>query len=661
MSLIDDNFKKYLPSLSKKFSLKNFQKKVIENVILKKQNTLSVMQTGGGKSLIYWLSGLSFEGITIVISPLIALIDEQAEKLENLGFEVLKIHASMAINKQNKQLKNFYEKKLNPDFIFVSPERLATDGLFEYSIKSRQNDIKLFVIDEIHCISQWGFSFRPFYKRIPVFLDKVFQNKKPIVLGLTATINPKELADISNEFNIIQNNILKDQLLMRNEIELIVNKISNEDDKEDRLFDLLEIHKNEKVLVYLYRKYNKRGTDDLMNKANEKGFKSINFHGDMSSKERQEIITKYKNNEINIIFATNAFGMGIDIPDIRVVIHFMIPESVEQYYQEIGRSARDGKSARAYLFYSNKNIQVKRTHFIDKSFPTIEKIIEVHKKITNNELGLKTLFYFDDEEIQKSLPYLLENQIIKIQTKGFSNLKRISDIKNIDIETIYNSTKTKNVITTLKKNKIFADKLFNKIYKSYFENEIKVEKFDKCLIVENLYKELSEEQIFKIQQNLEKKQQYKHELLDYFVYLLDNYTNSKELHQEIGLYLGVNKFDLNKIYTTQKGDLVRSKSEIIIANMLYTSKVSYEYEKEIIIDNQKLLPDFTIEFGGQTYFWEHLGLIGVESYDKHWIKKKNIYDKNYKNQLIVTYESSNLTDNVNYEIEKIGEQVPFKE
>ena len=116
-----------------------------------------------------------------------------------------------------------------------------------------------------------------------------------------------------------------------------------------------------------------------------------------------------------------------------------------------------------------------------------------------------------------------------------------------------------------------------------------------------------------------------------------------------------------KIYTTQKGDLVRSKSEIIIANMLYTSKVSYEYEKEIIIDNQKLLPDFTIEFGGQTYFWEHLGLIGVESYDKHWIKKKNIYDKNYKNQLIVTYESSNLTDNVNYEIEKIGEQVPFKE
>jgi len=653
MSLIDNYFKRYIPSLAKEFSLKDFQKKVINNLVVKKQNTLAVMQTGGGKSLIYWLSGLSLEGITVVISPLIALIDEQAEKLEDLGFKVLKIHASMSINKQNKQLKELYGKTLNPNFIFVSPERLATDGLFEYCIRARKDDIKLFVIDEIHCISQWGFNFRPFYKRIPIFLDKVFQDDKPIILGLTATINPKELAEISKEFDISQENILKDKLLMRNEIELIINKISSEDNKEDRLFDLLEIHKNEKVLVYLYRKYNKRGTEDLMNKANSKGFKTLNFHGDMSSNERQEIISKFKNNEVDVIFATNAFGMGIDIPNIRVVIHFMIPESIEQYYQEIGRSARDGKSARAYLFYSNKNVQVKRTHFIDKSFPSIEKIIKVHKKITNNALGLKTLFYFDDEEIQKALPYLLSNQIVKIQTKGFSNLKRVLDIQNKDIESIYNSTKTKNVIRIIKRNNLSADELFNKIYKAYFDGEIKIEKFDKCLIIENFYEELSNEQILEIEKDLKKKQKYKHELLDYFIYLLDNYTSSKELHQEIGVYLGVDKFDLNKIYTTQKGDLVRSKSEIIIANMLYTSNIKYEYEKEVFIDNNKLLPDFTIELDGQIYYWEHLGLIGVENYDKHWIKKKKIYDNCCKNQLIVTYESTNLTDNVNNQIDRI--------
>lgn len=653
MSLIDEKFNQYFPVLSKEFSLKKFQKKVVENIALKNEDTLSVMQTGGGKSLIYWLSGVTLEGITIVISPLIALIDEQAEKLEALGFNVLKIHASMSATKQNKLLKSLYNKEISPDFIFVSPERLATDGLFEFCIEKRKDDIKLFVIDEIHCISQWGFSFRPFYKRIPTFLDKVFQDSKPLILGLTATINPKELSDISREFNILQKNILADKLLMRNEIELIVNKISTEDDKEQRLWDLLKIHKGDKVLVYLYRKYNKRGTEDLMQQAISKGIKAINFHGDMSSSERQEIITKYKNDEIDLIFATNAFGMGIDIPDIRVVIHFMLPESVEQYYQEIGRAARDGKSARAYLFYSNKNIQVKRTHFIDKSFPTIEKIIEVHKKITNNLLGLKTMTYFDDEEIQKCLPYLLDSDVIKIEVKGFRNLKRICNIKDKEIDRLYRSTKTKNTIKTIQQNNLTANELIIKIYTAYIQEKIQIDKFDKCLIVNNLYEELTEDKLKQIQDDISKKQESKHDLFNYFVFILDNYTNSKELHQEIGIYLGVPRFDLNKIYTTQKGDLVRSKSEVIIANMLYTSNIDYEYEKEIIKNGKKILPDFTVYYDNKIFYWEHLGLIGVESYDNNWIKKKVVYDEYFSDQLIVTYENPLLTDAISDKIDVI--------
>ncbi len=653
MSLIDKKFTCFFPTLAMEFSLKNFQKKVIENIVLKKKNTLSVMQTGGGKSLIYWLSGVSLEGITIVISPLISLIDEQAEKLERLGFNVLKIHASMSATKQNKLLKSLSNKKINPDFIFVSPERLATDGLFEFCIEKRKEDIKLFVIDEIHCISQWGFSFRPFYKRIPAFLDKVFNNNKPLILGLTATINPKELTDISHEFNIHQKNILKDKLLMRNEIELIVNKISSEDEKEHRLWDILKIHKGDKTLVYLYRKYNKRGTEDLMQQAISKGYKAINFHGDMSSVERQKIITKYKNDEIDLIFATNAFGMGIDIPDIRVVIHFMIPESVEQYYQEIGRAARDGKSSRAYLFYSNKNIQVKRSHFIDKSFPTIDKIIEVHRKITNNELGLKTMTFFDDDEIQKCIPYLLDSDVIRIETKGFSNLKRISSIKNKELEKFYNSTKTKNIIKTIQRNDFTASEIIEKIYTAYIEEEIEIEKFDKCLIVKNLCEELTEDKLKLIQNDISVKQKNKHDLLNYFVFLLDNYTNSKELHQEIGLYLGVSRFNLNKIYTTQKGDLVRSKSEVIIANMLYTSNIDYEYEKKLVKNDKSILPDFTIYHNNQTLYWEHLGLIGIESYDNDWLKKKELYDKYYSDQLIITYESPLLTDAVSDKIDVI--------
>lgn len=124
----------------------------------------------------------------------------------------------------------------------------------------------------------------------------------------------------------------------------------------------------------------------------------------MTATERQEVITKYKDNEINLIFAMNAFGMGIDIPDIRVVIHYMIPESVEQYYQEVGRAARDKVVANAYLLFSNKNVDVKRKYFIDGSFPDEDKIIRVYKKIADQGVGLRTLPYFEDEEIQLCLP-----------------------------------------------------------------------------------------------------------------------------------------------------------------------------------------------------------------------------------------------------------------
>lgn len=646
---IDNRFKKYFPNLANKYELYEFQKKVINNIV-EEGNTLCIMPTGGGKSLTYWMSGMMLGGITIVISPLIALIDEQTEKIREQGIEVLTVHGDINAATQLKLLKDFANKKLNPKFIFASPEKIATDGLFEYCISKRKDDITMFAIDEVHCVSQWGTNFRPFYRHIPNFIEKIFGvSNKPKVLALTATLNPKEVIDICNEFEIDKSNIVKDNLLMRSEITLKILKFSKEDEKDSKLDDLLQIHKNEKTLVYVYRKKGERGVEGLCDRSIEKGHKAMYFHGDMKAKDRKQIIDKYKNDEIDVIFATNAFGMGIDIPDIRNVIHFMIPESVEQYYQEVGRAARDGNCANAYLLYTNKNIDVKRKHFINASFPSEEQLLKSFEMITKNKEGISTLPYFDEsEEVQTSFSYFVNEKIIDIKGKGFSDFKFIEETDDSYLNKIINATKTKNIITTIKKTGESVEEILNNTYRSIVNEDIKLSKkgLDKRLIIDTKQSQISDGNMKNIHENINNKRQYKHELLDYLVYLIDSNNYSNELHQEIGRYLGVDKHSLGKIYKTSKGDFVRSKSEVIISNLLHSHGVSYEYESKLYYNNGKWIePDFTISLpDGNKIYWEHVGMLGVESYDNRWIEKKEIYEKYYSGMLRVTYEGANIID-----------------
>lgn len=654
---IDKIFNEKFPDLAKEFSLSDIQKLTVSNII-NGNNTLCIMPTGGGKSLIYWLSGLSLKGITIVISPLIALIDEQAQKINEQGYEVLTIHGGMSANQQVNTLKKFSNREINPDFIFVSPERISMDGLFEYVIKQRKDEIKLIAIDEVHCVSQWGTSFRPFYKRIPIFLDEIYgkQDWEPRILALTATLNSKEISEICTEFKIEKNNIITSDMLMRTEISLKVLKFNDENEKEGKFWDILRLHKGEKTLVYIYRKLHKRGVEDLAEEALKIGLKAIAFHGDMSSRERQDIISKYKNNEIDIVFATNAFGMGIDIPDIEVVIHFMAPESVEQYYQEVGRSARNIDSANAYLLYTDKNIQVKRTHFINRSFPTIDELKDCYNKITNNKRGLKTVQYYSDEQIQKCLPYFLDNNLLKIKSKGFSNLKMLSDIQSKELERIFNSTKAKSMIRTIKNTGKDAQEIVELIYSSVIDDRVKLIKgFDKCLIIEAMEEEIPTSTAEDINRYISERKDYKNNLLDYLVYLLDDNNSSMELHQEIGFYLGVPKFKLNLIHSTLKGDMVRSKSEVIIANLLFQNNIKYEYEEPLYYSKNKLIsPDFTIYLSNdKKMYWEHLGMIGVENYDIRWLEKLDVYENYFPGMLIKTYEGGAITDSTMNIINKI--------
>lgn len=652
-------FKDNFPSLASKYTLKPFQEKVINHVV-NNGSTLVVMPTGGGKSLIYWVAAKALKGTCLVVSPLIALIDEQAEKLKNENCSVLAIHSGMGSSEQMKQLKSFARGESNPDFIFASPERMATDGFFEYCISLQKHKIKLVVIDEIHCISQWGFDFRPFYKHIPTFLDSVFGKEPPRILGLTATINPKELIDITSDFKIKPHSILKDDVLLRFDIDLKIEKIANEEEKRERLWEIIDNHPNEKILVYLYRKYHKGGVEDLCEVANQKGLKSLHFHGDMSSDERKKVINEFREGSTNLVFATNAFGMGIDIPNIRVVIHFMIPESIEQYYQEIGRGGRDGNGAIAYILYSNKNIQVRKTHFINKSFPKNEQEVkDLFRKATNNEVGKKTLQYFAEEDLQSALPYFLNCAAITIEGKGFTNLKVFKQNSNSILQKIVDSSKTGMVIPILLKpdhSKFSCKEFFNITYKALVDGEAMLSKnLDKCLIIEAKTQELDNQELLSINDEIKNKREYKHNLLDYLVYILDSFDGSKSMHQEIGNYLGVSKHQLGKIHQTESGVWVRSKSEVIIANILHRSNIDFQYEEKLYYnETQWKEPDFTIRHNGKVWYWEHLGLLGNEQYDESWQAKLNVYKElGVYDQLITTKESAVLSNQVNELIRKI--------
>ena len=652
---LDADFKKAFPKLP--FLLNDQQKEAIASVY-ESGNTLCIMPTGGGKSVIYWMSAVEMGGITIVISPLTALIAEQSQKIRDNGYEVFDFYSDSQ-SEILKRLIEFANGKYTPNFIFTSPEKVATDGLFEYCLKKRAKDIKLLAIDEVHCVSQWGLNFRPFYKRIPAFLDNIFGTDNWCrILAMTATLNPKELKDICESFKIDRKNICRSDNIIRNSIQLHVLQFTDEEEKRERFWNIIRMHQSEKILVYVYRKEGKNSVVELSENAREMGMNAAYFHGEMSSKERADLIKKYHDNDIKIMFATNAFGMGIDIPDIRVVIHFMIPESAEQFYQEVGRAARDKGAANAYLLYTNTNIRVKKTHFIAKSFPSAEKLREVLQKVGNHE-GLRTLQYFDDEDIQKCLFYFEEYGIIDFCGKGFANLKPLESIKNAELQKAYDSTKTKEFCITVKRSELSPTRLANLVYESIVSGEAALggKPLTKYLVLNQNATEISDDVMARIQADIEEKKEYKNLLLDYFVSILDRHPDNLHLHQEIALYLGMDKHKLGLIYETEKGHKVRSKSEVIISNLLYKENIPYEYEKKLPYgtEGKWIEPDFTIMLkNGKRIFWEHLGMLGVEKYDNRWLEKIDIYQSYFKaDVLITTCESGVLTKQAEEEIEKI--------
>ena len=647
--LIDRVFKAHFPGIGT--GVRATQRRIIRSV-LDGHNTLGLMPTGAGKSLCYWIAGKALGGVTLVIFPLTALMDEQAQKLADHGCKVFVLHSGIDTRLQYQELVNLYNDREIPDFIFVSPERLATDGFLEFILHTIRDQIKLVVVDEAHCISQWGLDFRPFYKEIPHFLRTLYgDGPLPVVLGLTATLNPKDRVQICADFAIDGDHVIRHDILLRHEIQVRVVKVADEATKDRLFWELLDDHRQERVLVYLDRKgaQRKRSTETLCAEALARGFRAAHFHGDMTSAEKLEVIRRFREGELLTVFATSAFGMGIDIPNIRGVVHYLLTESAEQYYQQIGRAGRDGQGAWAMLFYSDKNVDVRKTWFIGRSFPKEDNLRDTFRNLTDNKPGRRTFQYFEEsDETQSAYHYLVRSQVITPVCKGVQSLAPFVPAKGArlpEFDALRAATLNGLLILTAQKTGITEDKIVRRLYGWLADGRLKATSApSKCLVLDAASGELPEELLQAIMADVAEKRAYRMSLFDEYVSLLEGYTTTFDFHQRVGEYLGIDRFSRGRIHQTLSGDFVRSKSEVIVANILYQSGVPFDYEAALTApDGSRRVPDFTIQWRGKTYYWEHLGMLEAEEYAREWQQKRTWYAAHFPDRLITTQESSTLS------------------
>jgi RecQ family ATP-dependent DNA helicase len=359
-----------LDALRKFFGFEGFregQGEVIES-ILAGNDTVVVMPTGGGKSLCFQLPALMRDGVTIVVSPLIALMKDQVDALHARGLPATFINSSLDFEEQKERIAGV--RRGDFKLLYVAPERFRSNHFVE---TLQRASISLFAIDEAHCISQWGHDFRPDYLRLQSFREKI---GRPQTVALTATATPYVRADIIEQLNLLEPRAFVSGFDRPN-LSLGVAHTEKEREKYARIRQLASEYAGQSGIVYTSTR---KSVEQITQKLKEARLSVIGYHAGMTDEERVRAQDDFMSGRAQLIVATNAFGMGIDKPDIRFVVHFHLPGSIEAYYQEIGRAGRDGKQSICLLLF---NYADKRTqdYFIEGSYPPPELIAKVYEAL----------------------------------------------------------------------------------------------------------------------------------------------------------------------------------------------------------------------------------------------------------------------------------------
>ena len=342
-------------------SFRPLQEDII-NSVLDGHDTLGLMPTGGGKSITFQVPGMILEGLTIVITPLISLMKDQVDNLRQKQIKAVYFHAGMT----HKETTLAWEKLVNAKckFLYVSPERLSSE---KFCMELKSLPVKLVVIDEAHCISQWGYDFRPSYLNISK-LRKIHPDAP--FLALTATATPEVVKDICDKLQFRQGHKIFKKSFSRPNIQYIVRPT---DSKIQQIVHILSRVQGTAIVYVRSRKRTKEIAEQLI----AQGISAANYHAGLSFEDKQVRQDAWKNGSLRVIVATNAFGMGIDKPDVRVVIHHDLPPSLEEYYQEAGRAGRDGlKSYAVILPSANDKAQLRRK--VTEAFPPRKTILSIY-------------------------------------------------------------------------------------------------------------------------------------------------------------------------------------------------------------------------------------------------------------------------------------------